>query len=143
MKVATIGGGSTYTPELVQGFIERHEKLGLRELWLVDIDAGRLEIVGGFAQRIVTAAGDPFRLHLTTERETALEGADFVTTQLRVGGMAARREDEYLGRRWNLVGQETTGIGGMAKALRTVPVILSIAEDMRLLCPDSIWTTWD
>lgn len=137
MKVATIGGGSTYTPELVQGFIERHEQLGLRELWLVDIDANRLEVVGSFAQRIVAAAGAPFQVHLATDRKPALSGADFVTTQLRVGGMAARREDEYLGRRWNLVGQETTGIGGMAKALRTVPVILSIAEDVRQLCPDA------
>jgi 6-phospho-beta-glucosidase len=137
MKVTTIGGGSTYTPELVQGFIERHERLGLRELWLMDIDGDRLEIVGGFAQRMVAKAGEPFRVHLTTDRRAALEGAAFVTTQIRVGQMAARREDEYLGRRWNLVGQETTGVGGMAKALRTVPVILSIAEEMRALCPDA------
>jgi len=137
MKVTTIGGGSTYSPELVQGFVERQERLGLRELWLMDIDAARLEIVGGFAQRMVEAAGARFRVHLTTDRRAALEGADYVTTQIRVGQMAARREDEYLGRRWNLVGQETTGIGGMAKALRTVPVILSIAEEMRELCPDA------
>jgi 6-phospho-beta-glucosidase len=137
MKVTTIGGGSTYTPELVQGFIERHERLGLRELWLMDIDGERLEIVGGFARRMVVAAGDPFQIRLTTDRRAALEGADFVTTQIRVGQMAARREDEYLGRRWNLVGQETTGVGGMAKALRTVPVILSIAEEMRALCPQA------
>ena len=135
MKVATIGGGSTYTPELVQGFIERHERLDLDDLWLVDIDAARLEVVGGFVRRMVAAAGEPFRVHLTADRRKALEGADFVTTQLRVGGMAARREDEYLGRRWGLVGQETTGIGGMANALRTIPVILSIAEDVRDLCP--------
>jgi 6-phospho-beta-glucosidase len=137
MKVTTIGGGSTYTPELVQGFIERHERLGLRELWLMDIDGERLEVVGGFARRMVAAAGDPFQVHLTTDRRAALGGADFVTTQIRVGQMAARREDEYLGRRWNLVGQETTGVGGMAKALRTVPVILSIADEMRGLCPDA------
>jgi 6-phospho-beta-glucosidase len=137
MKVTTVGGGSTYTPELVQGFIERHERLGLSELWLVDIDATRLEVVGGFARRMVAAAGEPFRIHLTTDRRAALEGADFVTTQIRVGQMAARREDEYLGRRWNLVGQETTGVGGMAKALRTVPVILSIAGEMRTLCPEA------
>jgi len=137
MKVVTIGGGSTYTPELVQGFIERHERLGLRELWLVDIDPGRLEIVGGFARRMVTAAGMPFQVHLTTDHRHALVGADFVTTQIRVGQMAARREDEYLGRRWNLVGQETTGIGGMANALRTVPVILSVARDMGALCLDA------
>jgi 6-phospho-beta-glucosidase len=137
MKVTTIGGGSTYTPELVQGFIERHERLGLHELWLMDIDGERLEVVGGFARRMVAAAGGPFQVHLATDRQAALDGADFVTTQIRVGQMAARREDEYLGRRWNLVGQETTGVGGMAKALRTVPVILSIAEEMRGLCPDA------
>jgi 6-phospho-beta-glucosidase len=88
-------------------------------------------------QRILAAAGDPFAIRLTTDRHAALEGADFTTTQIRVGGMAARREDEYLGRRWGLVGQETTGIGGMANALRTVPVIASIAQDMRALCPDA------
>ena len=137
MKVTTIGGGSTYTPELVQGFIERHERLGLRELWLMDIDAGRLEVVGGFVRRMVAAAGARFEVHLTTDRQAALQGADFVTTQIRVGGMAARREDEYLGRRWELVGQETTGIGGMAAALRTVPVLHSIAEEMRASCPDA------
>ncbi|MBL7202389.1 MAG: 6-phospho-beta-glucosidase [Anaerolineae bacterium] len=137
MKVATIGGGSTYTPELVHGFLDRHEQLGLQELWLMDIAGERLEVVGGFAKRMVQAAGSPFQIHLTTDRRRALDGADFVTTQLRVGGMAARREDEYLGRRWNLVGQETTGVGGMANALRTVPVLLSIAEEMHGLCPDA------
>jgi 6-phospho-beta-glucosidase len=137
MKVATIGGGSTYTPELAQGFIERHKRLGLQELWLMDIDAGRLEIVGGFIRRMAAAAGDPFQVHLTTDRRAALDGADFVVTQIRVGAMAARREDEHLGRRWGLVGQETTGIGGMAKALRTVPVILDIAQDMHDLCPEA------
>ncbi|MBN1933534.1 MAG: 6-phospho-beta-glucosidase, partial [Anaerolineae bacterium] len=79
IKVATIGGGSTYTPELVQGFIERCERLGLRELWLMDIDAERLDIVGGFAKRMVAAAGDPFQVQLTTDRRAAIEGADFVT----------------------------------------------------------------
>ncbi len=135
MKITTIGGGSTYTPELVQGFIERAERLGLRELWLMDIASRRLEMVGGFARRMVEAAGSPFRVVLTTDLRAALDGAAFVTTQIRVGGMAARREDEYLGRRWNLVGQETTGIGGMANALRTVPVIVDIAHQMEELCP--------
>ena len=137
MKATTIGGGSTYSPELVQGFIERHERLGLHELWLMDIDPGRLDIVGRFVKRMVAAAGTPFQVHLTTDRRAALDGAQWVITQIRVGQMAARREDELLGRRWGLVGQETTGIGGMAKALRTVPVILSVAEDMRMLCPDA------
>jgi 6-phospho-beta-glucosidase len=137
MKATTIGGGSTYSPELVQGFIERQDRLGLDQLWLMDIDPRRLSIVGGFVQRMVEAAGAPFQVHLTTDRRAALDGASWVITQVRVGQMAARREDELLGRRWGLVGQETTGIGGMAKALRTVPVILSIAEDMRALCPDA------
>ncbi|RLE39786.1 6-phospho-beta-glucosidase [Candidatus Woesearchaeota archaeon] len=137
MKVTTIGGGSTYTPELVHGFIERAEKLELRELWLMDISRERLDVVGSFAQRMVEEAHAPFRLVLSTDLQAALAGATFVTTQIRVGGMAARREDEYLGRRWNLVGQETTGIGGMAKALRTVPVILDIARRMTELCPDA------
>ncbi len=138
MKIAVIGGGSTYSPELVSGFVQGAANLSLKELWLMDIDPGRLETVGGFARRLVAAAGSPFEVHLTTEREQALAGARFVVTQIRVGGMAARREDEHLGRRWGLVGQETTGVGGFAKALRTVPVIVGIARDMQRLCP-SAW----
>ncbi len=135
MKIAVIGGGSTYTPELVSGFIANAERLSLTELWLMDIDVGRLEVVGGFARRMVEAAKAPFVLHLTGDRTAALGGASFVETQIRVGGMAARREDEHLGRRWGLVGQETTGVGGFAKALRTIPVLLSVAHDMERLCP--------
>ena len=137
MKVATIGGGSTYTPELAQGLIQRQEKLGLLEWCLMDTDADRLDVVGGFVQRMVAGEGKPFGVRLTTDMREALQGADFVITQVRVGGMAARREDEYLGRRWGLVGQETTGIGGMACALRTVPVILSLAGQMQELCPEA------
>ena len=133
MKVAVIGGGSSYTPELVNGFLERIESFPLTELWLMDISQERLDIVGKFAQRMVAAAGSPFTVHLTTNQKEAVEGAMYVTTQLRVGGMAARREDEYLGRKYGLIGQETTGIGGMAKALRTIPVILSIARDIEEL----------
>lgn len=135
MKIATVGGGSTYTPELAQGLIERQEKLGLREWWLADTDPARLEVVGGFARRMAAAAGGTFRVNLTTDLGDALEGADFVITQIRVGGMAARLRDEHLGRRWNLVGQETTGIGGMACALRTVPAVLSLTEAMGRFCP--------
>jgi len=137
MKLATIGGGSTYTPELAQGLIQRQEKLGLLEWCLMDTDADRLDVVGGFVQRMVAGEGKPFGVRLTTDMREALQGADFVITQVRVGGMAARREDEYLGRRWGLVGQETTGIGGMACALRTVPVILSLAGQMQELCPEA------
>jgi 6-phospho-beta-glucosidase len=131
MKVTVVGGGSTYTPELVQGFLERVATFPLDELCLMDINPQRLEIVGGFAQRIVEARGAPFRVSLTTDQREAVRGASYVCTQLRVGMMQARREDEYLGRRHGLVGQETTGVGGMAKALRTVPVILGIAGDVR------------
>ena len=138
LKVAVIGGGSSYTPELIQGFLDRVDAFPLDELWLVDISQERLDIVGGFAQRIVRAHGAPFQVHLTTDRRRGMEGASYVLTQLRVGGMAARREDEYLGRRWGLVGQETTGVGGMAKALRTIPVILDIAADMREVAPGAL-----
>ena len=137
MKVATIGGGSTYTPELAQGLLERCGRLGMREWWLADIDAERLEVVGGFVRRMIEAKGNPFQIHLTGDRGTALEGADFVIVQLRIGGMQARHEDESLGRRWGLIGQETTGIGGMACALRTIPVLLTLAKEMQSLCPEA------
>lgn len=133
MKVAVFGGGSSYTPELINGFIERIDSFPLTELWLMDILPERLEIVGQFAQRMVASKGAPFAVHLTTSQQEAIADASYVTTQLRVGWMQARREDEYLGRRHGLIGQETTGIGGMAKALRTIPVILSIARDMQTL----------
>lgn len=138
MKVAVIGGGSTYTPELVNGFLERIDKFPLKELWLMDIDPDRLEIVGGFARRMVAARGDPFEVVLSTNQRESVSGASYVTTQLRVGQMEARRRDEYLGKRHGLVGQETTGVGGMAKALRTIPVILKIARDMRELAPGAL-----
>ncbi len=138
MKIAVIGGGSTYTPELIKGFLDLGPNFPLSELWLMDIDAGRLQVVSGIAQRMVQAAGGQFKVHLATERRPALEGAAYVITQLRVGMMAARREDEYLGRRHGLIGQETTGVGGMAKALRTIPVILEIAHEMEQGAPGAL-----
>jgi 6-phospho-beta-glucosidase len=135
LKVAVIGGGSSYTPELINGFLKRVDQFPLSELWLVDILPQRLDIVGGFARRMIEAQGAPFQVHLATNRREAIAGANYVTTQLRVGWMQARREDEYLGRRHGLIGQETIGIGGMAKALRTIPVLLDIAGDMRELAP--------
>lgn len=138
MKVTVIGGGSTYTPELVNGLLARADSFPLTELWLMDIAPERLNIVGGFAQRMVEARGMPFVVHLSADQREAVSDASYVITQLRVGGMQARREDEYLGRRHGLIGQETTGIGGMAKALRTIPVILSIADDMRELAPGAL-----
>lgn len=131
MKVSVIGGGSTYTPELVIGFLEQVNSFPLKELWLMDIDPQRLEVVGNFTQRMVAARGSPFKIVLSTDQRTAITDAAYIITQLRVGQMQARRTDEYLGRRHGLVGQETTGVGGMAKALRTIPVILKIAADVR------------
>lgn len=133
MKIAVIGGGSTYTPELVNGFLDRIQTFPLSNLWLMDIDSQRLEVVGGFTRRICKAKGSPFKITLTTDLRAAIDGAAYVITQLRVGQMPARRADEYLGMRHGLIGQETTGVGGMAKALRTIPVILKIAAGMRAL----------
>jgi 6-phospho-beta-glucosidase len=138
LKVTVFGGGSTYTPELVNGFLERLSSFPITELWLMDIDSQRLDIVGGFAQRMVKSKGSPFKVILTTDQRQAVQGASYVTTQLRVGQMQARVKDEYLGLRHGLIGQETTGIGGMAKAMRTIPVILSIANDMRELAPGAM-----
>ena len=131
LKVAVIGGGSTYTPELINGFLERRETFPVDELWLMDISQERLDIVGRFAQRMIEAKGAPFKVVLTTDQREALRGANYAITQLRVGMMEARRGDEYLGKRHGLIGQETTGIGGMAKAMRTIPVILGVARDLR------------
>jgi 6-phospho-beta-glucosidase len=135
MKIAVIGGGSTYTPELVNGFLACADRLPLRELWLMDIDPARLSVVGGFAQRMVAARGNPFRVVLSTDQRESIRGTSYVVTQLRVGQMAARVADEYLGRRHGLIGQETTGIGGMVKALRTIPVALGIARDVAETAP--------
>lgn len=138
LKLTVIGGGSTYTPELVEGLLQQHAALPLDKLWLMDVDGERLAVVGGLARRMVEAAGTPFTVHLTTERAAALRGASFVVTQMRVGGMTARREDERLGRRHGLVGQETTGVGGMAKALRTIPLLLDISREMARLAPRAV-----
>lgn len=131
MKIAVIGGGSTYTPELVNGFLARAGNLPIKELWLMDIDQERLKVVGGFAQRMAKAKGEPFKVILSANQRESIADSSYVVTQLRVGMMPARRGDEYLGKRHGLIGQETTGIGGMAKALRTIPVILNIAKDIR------------
>ncbi|EGL8588752.1 6-phospho-beta-glucosidase [Listeria monocytogenes] len=139
IKIATIGGGSSYTPELIEGFIKRQDELPVRELWLVDVEAGRekLEIVGNLAKRMVEKAGVDMEVHLTLDREEALKGADFVTTQLRVGLLDARVKDEHIPNSYGVVGQETNGPGGMFKGLRTIPVILDICKDMERLCPDA------
>jgi len=129
LKIAVVGGGSTYTPELVQGFATREDRLPVDELVLFDIDAERLDVIAGLAGRMLARAGWGGRLHRTGRREEAIDGADFVVVQLRVGGQAMRLVDETLPLEFGCVGQETTGPGGFAKALRTVPVVLELAEE--------------
>lgn len=139
VKIVTIGGGSSYTPELMQGFIKRYTQLPIKEIWLVDIEDGRekLEIVGALAQRMWDASGYPVKVHLTLDRREALKDADFVTTQFRVGLLYARIKDERIPLSHGMIGQETNGAGGMFKLLRTAPVIKGIVEDMKELCPNA------
>jgi 6-phospho-beta-glucosidase len=137
MKIAVVGGGSTYTPELVDGLGRLRDVLPVEELVLVDPAADRLELVGGLGRRILARLGHPASLVTSTELEPALDGVDAVLVQLRVGGQAARLEDETWPLECGCVGQETTGAGGLAKALRTVPVVLDIAERVRKAAPDA------
>ncbi|MBF6049374.1 6-phospho-beta-glucosidase [Streptomyces sp. NRRL B-1677] len=135
MKLAVVGGGSTYTPELVDGFARLRDVLPVTELVLVDPDARRLELVGPLARRILARQGHPGRVTWTADLDAGADGADAVLLQLRVGGQAARLQDETWPLECGCVGQETTGAGGLAKALRTVPVVLDIAERVRRRSP--------
>ncbi|MGN9165931.1 6-phospho-beta-glucosidase [Tissierellaceae bacterium HCP3S3_D8] len=139
IKIVTIGGGSSYTPELIEGFIKRKEELPIKEIWLVDIEEGKekLEIVGDLAKRMVKDAGLDWEVYLTLDRRKALKDADFVSTQFRVGLLDARIKDERIPLSHGILGQETNGAGGMFKAFRTIPVILDIVEDMKELCPEA------
>jgi 6-phospho-beta-glucosidase len=139
-KLTVVGGGSSYTPELVEGLITRRQELPLRELALVDVPAGRekAEVVAALSRRMMARAGLSTRVSVSLDRRSALEGADFVISQVRVGGLEARVLDEKIPLGYDVVGQETTGPGGFANALRTVPVALDIARDVRELAP-SAW----
>ena len=139
MKVAVVGGGSTYTPELVSGLARERERLPVRELVLQDIDAERREVVGGLAGRMLDHAGFDGELVVTDDLERAVDGADFVLVQIRVGGQEARLSDETVPLACGCIGQETTGAGGFAKAMRTVPVVLEIAERVRERAADGAW----
>jgi 6-phospho-beta-glucosidase len=139
VKIAVVGGGSTYTPELIEGFARRAGVLAVDELVLQDISTDRLEVVGGLARRILAAQGYPGRLITTTSLESAVDGAVAVLVQLRVGGQRARLVDETLPAKFGLIGQETTGPGGFAKALRTVPVVLEIADTVAKLARPDAW----
>jgi 6-phospho-beta-glucosidase len=139
LKIVTIGGGSSYTPELIEGFINYYHELPVREIWLVDVEEGKekLDIVGNLAKRMVKKAGVPIEIHLTLDRKEALKSADFVTTQFRVGMLEARGKDERIPLKHGVLGQETNGPGGLFKALRTIPVILDICREMEELCPNA------
>jgi 6-phospho-beta-glucosidase len=139
LKITVIGGGSSYTPELVDGFLRRREELPVRELHLVDVPEGeeKLEIVAGLTRRMLTRAGHPAKVTHSFDRRRALEGADFVVTQFRVGRLAARVRDERIPLEFDCLGQETVGAGGFTKAMRTIPVILDICREMRELSPNA------
>ncbi|MFG2230831.1 6-phospho-beta-glucosidase [Streptomyces sp. NPDC048723] len=137
MKLAVVGGGSTYTPELIDGFARLRDTLPVSELVLIDPATERLELIGGLARRIFARQGHPGRVTTTTDLDAGITGADAVLLQLRVGGQAARLQDETWPLECGCVGQETTGAGGLAKALRTVPVVLDIAERVRRTNPDA------
>lgn len=137
LKIAIIGAGSTYTPELMEGIIKRKDSLPLHELALMDIDDRKLEIVGGLCERMTAAAGMNCQVVKTKELDEALKGADFVLGQIRVGKLPARVLDEQIPLKYGLIGQETCGIGGFFKAMRTIPVMLDIAKRMEELCPDA------
>jgi 6-phospho-beta-glucosidase len=137
MRICVVGGGSTYTPELIEGFIGAEDDLSLEAIALMDINSDRLAVAGGLAGRMLKAAGSGIELQLFTDRRKALDGANFVLTQIRVGGMQARIRDERIPLKYGVVGQETTGPGGFAKALRTIPVMLDIAADMAAVAPEA------
>ncbi|MCY0925563.1 6-phospho-beta-glucosidase [Streptomyces sp. H27-H1] len=137
MKLAVVGGGSTYTPELIDGFARLRDTLPISELVLIDPAAERLELIGGLARRIFAKQGHPGLITTTSDLDAGVADADAVLLQLRIGGQAARLQDETWPLECGCVGQETTGAGGLAKALRTVPVVLDIAERVRRSNPDA------
>ncbi|CAM4180010.1 6-phospho-beta-glucosidase [Lederbergia lenta] len=139
LKVTIIGGGSSYTPEIIEGFMNRYPSFPVTEIVLVDIEKGhnKLKIVTSLAKRMIQKSGLPIKLSYTLDRRKALENADFVATQIRVGGLDAREKDERISLSHGVIGQETNGAGGIFKALRTIPVMLDIAQDIHEICPNA------
>jgi len=136
-KITVIGGGSTYTPEFVDGFIQHRGEVSIGEIVLYDISQERLDVVGGLVKRMVEHAALESKVTLTTDRPAAVEGVDFVVSQIRVGGTAARIRDEKIPLQHGVIGQETTGPGGTLKAWRTIPAVLDIARDVERYAPDA------
>ncbi len=137
LKIAIIGSGSTYTPEIIEGFINKKDALPVKKLYLMDIDERKLNIVGSLCKRMVEFAGMDTEVILTQDLDVALDQADFVMAQIRVGKLPARVLDERIPLKYGLIGQETNGIGGFFKGLRTIPVIMDITKRMEKLCPDA------
>ncbi|MGG0716094.1 6-phospho-beta-glucosidase [Robertmurraya massiliosenegalensis] len=139
LKLVVVGGGSSYTPEIIEGIIRRHEIFPVTEIILVDIEAGKkkLEVVGNLALRMIEKSSKPIQLSWTLNQKEALENADFVSTQIRVGGLEARAKDERIPLSHGFVGQETNGAGGIFKAFRTIPVLMELAQNVHTICPQA------
>ncbi len=139
LKVVVIGSGSSYTPELVEGLLNRHHELPIKDLWFVDIQEGleKAEIIADLTRRMIAKAGCDIQVHLTTDRQTALKDADFVCSQFRAGRIEARLRDERIALKYRMIGQETNGLGGFSNACRTIPIALEIAAEMEKLCPNA------
>ncbi|CEI82018.1 MULTISPECIES: 6-phospho-beta-glucosidase [Oceanobacillus] len=139
LKVVIIGGGSSYTPEILEGLIERQPTLPVSEIVLVDVEAGKEKVatICQLGNRMIEEAGAAIELTWTLDRRSALKGADFVSTQIRVGGLAARAQDERIPLKHGMIGQETNGAGGIMKAFRTIPVLMEVAKEVQELCPDA------
>jgi len=139
LKIVVIGGGSSYTPELIEGLLNRYHEMPVASLWLVDIEEGKekVEIIAGLARRMIAKAGLTIEVVATLDRESALRDADFVCSQFRAGCLDARISDERISLKYGLIGQETNGLGGFAHACRPIPIALEIAADMERLCPDA------
>ncbi|HGF5679967.1 TPA: 6-phospho-beta-glucosidase [Klebsiella pneumoniae] len=139
LKIVVIGGGSSYTPELIEGLLNRYHEMPVASLWLVDIEEGKekVEIIAGLARRMIAKAGLTIEVVATLDRESALRDADFVCSQFRAGCLDARISDERISLKYGLIGQEPNGLGGFANACRTIPIALEIAADMERLCPDA------
>jgi 6-phospho-beta-glucosidase len=138
MKLTVIGGGSSYTPELLDGLFSRLDSIPVSEVWLADTDTARVGVNADFARRMAAQRGNPFTLHATADIREAVKDARYVITQIRVGQMQARIADEKLGLRHNIIGQETTGVGGFVCALRTIPRLLDVARAMEASAPDAV-----
>ncbi|MCX5759391.1 MAG: 6-phospho-beta-glucosidase, partial [Candidatus Hydrogenedentes bacterium] len=138
MKLAVIGGASSYSPELVDGLFARLDTIPITELWMMDPNRERLDITSGLARRMAAGHGNPFKVYDTGDMREAVKEASYVVTQIRVGGIQARIQDEKFGLRHGIIGQETTGVGGFACALRTIPRILDIAHAMEELAPKGV-----